>query len=546
MPSLSQSLEGKDLGHIQMVAELWGIELRAKDARQAIQQLCQSVLQADLVKEVVEALPEEARKALGELRAGQGRLPWGPFTRRYGELRELGPAKRDKLEPHRNPISTSERLWYRGLFGRAFFDTAQGAREFAYIPDDLLAMLPIAKAGDEEPFGRPARPAERAVVWAANDHILDETCTLLAARRADLDEEELAEVQEWRGPPKVLAALLEAAGILGSDGQPIPEATRAFLEAERGEALGTLAAAWLQSESFDELRQLPGILAEGKWRNNPVQTRRWILGSLSQSAGKEWWSLPALIADVKARRPDFQRPAGDYDSWYLRDEASGEFLRGFAHWDQVDGALISYAVRGPLHWLGAVDLAGPEEEAKASAFRFSDWAEALLEGKAPKGLAKENESIVIDSQGQIQVPRLAPRAIRYQVARFCDWEAPKRGVYRYRVHAASLERARAKGLEVKQLLGLLKAHSESPLPPNLLQALQRWDKQGTQAKMGEMLVLRVRSAAMLKALRGSRAARYLGEPLGPNAIQVKAGAKRNVLQVLTELGYLGKFEEDEE
>jgi hypothetical protein len=138
-----------------------------------------------------------------------------------------------------------------------------------------------------------------------------------------------------------------------------------------------------------------------------------------------------------------------------------------------------------------------------------------------------------------------PRAVRYQVARFCDWEAPKRGVYRYHVHAASLERARAQSLEVAQLLKLLRAHSASPLPPNLLQALQRWDKQGTQAKMGATLVLRVSSAAMLKALRASRAARYLGRPLGPNAIEVKAGAQRHVLQALTELGYLGKFEEEE-
>jgi hypothetical protein len=60
--------------------------------------------------------------------------------------------------------------------------------------------------------------------------------------------------------------------------------------------------------------------------------------------------------------------------------------------------------------------------------------------------------------------------------------------------------------------------------------------------MDPMLVLRLSEAAALKALRESRAARYLGEPLGPNAVEVKAGAAKNVLAVLMELGYLGELE----
>ena len=58
---------------------------------------------------------------------------------------------------------------------------------------------------------------------------------------------------------------------------------------------------------------------------------------------------------VHQQQPDFQRPAGDYDSWFLRDQQSGEFLRGFEHWDEVDGALLRYLICGPLHWLGGVD-----------------------------------------------------------------------------------------------------------------------------------------------------------------------------------------------
>jgi hypothetical protein len=107
-----------------------------------------------------------------------------------------------------------------------------------------------------------------------------------------------------------------------------------------------------------------------------------------------------------------------------------------------------------------------------------------------------------------------------------------------------LEAARGQGLKIQQLLNLLKAQSALALPPNLLQALKRWEQHGSQARLSGMLVLRVHSAAALKALRASRAARYLGEPLGPAAVSVKAGAAKQVLQALMELGYLGELEEE--
>ena len=133
---------------------------------------------------------------------------------------------------------------------------------------------------------------------------------------------------------------------------------------------------------------------------------------------------------------------------------------------------------------------------------------------------------------------------RYLVARFCSWESPKRDIYRYRIGAQALDAARQQGLEVRQLLALLKANIEGNLPPNLLRALERWQQHGTQAHLEPMLVLRLSSTAALKALRESRAARYLGEPLGPNAVAVKSGAADKVMQALTEMGYLGEWEEE--
>ncbi len=542
MPGLAQSLEGHDLGHLLIVAESWGIPLQAASARGAIEQLSE-LLPAKAANP--ENLNEEIKPALDELAAAGGRLPWAKLTRKFGELREMGAARRDKEQPQRQPISITEELWYRGLIGRAFFDSPQGPLEFAYIPDEMLAVLPLGAMAGSGTLGRPARPEERAVVSAASDKILDEACTLLAGLRLRLHDEQLAAAENWETPPAILKAWLRAAGILDASGQPNPKATRQFLEAGRGLALVQLAQAWLQSAQFNELRLMPELVAEGNWENDPLSTRTKVLEFARSAPPGQWWSISALIADVKAQQPDFQRPAGDYDSWYLRPAAGGEYLRGFEHWDAVDGALLAFVLRGPMRWLGLVDIAAPAEGKPPAAFRWSAWAKDLLAKRAPKGLQVESLKLKVDSRGIISVPRLAPRAVRYQVARFASWLLIKAEPYQYQLTAPSLETARKQGLKVQQLLNLLKAHSAAALPPNLLQALKRWEQHGSQARLSGMLVLRVHSAAALKALRASRAARYLGEPLGPAAISVKAGAGKQVLQALMELGYLGELEEEE-
>jgi hypothetical protein len=346
----------------------------------------------------------------------------------------------------------------------------------------------------------------------------------------------------------VLVELLDIAGLLDAEGIPQPEPARAFLEASRGEALALLARAWLHSERFNELRLLPGLAAEGDWKNDPLRARQAVLDFLSTLPPTEntpeppFWSLGSFVAAVRQAYPDFQRPAGDYESWYVRDQASGEFLRGFEHWEAVDGALIRYLITGPMHWLGMVDLASFEAEAPAppAAFRLSAWAPGLLTGANPPALPPENASLKVASDARLYVSRRTPRSARYQLARFCAWDGEDEDGYRYRLAPSALERARKQGLRTSHLLALLRRHAAS-VPPNLARALDRWEEQGAEARLEQLLVLRVSAPEVLQALRGSRAARFLGAPLGPAAIIVKPGAWEKVIAVLAELGYLGEM-----
>jgi len=545
MPNLIKSLQSHDLGYLRILATLWGLQLSATEVREAVDQLAPELRNMQLVAEILDSLPNEARQALDDLLRNGGRLPWPQFTRQYGSVREMGPGRRDRERPYLKPVSPAEVLWYRALVARAFFDSQTGPEEFAYIPEDLIALMSPPQ-GNTVPFlGHGAAPREYTHEILVSDRILDDCCTLLAALRMGFPAGDVDQVA-YLGTIShtVLRELLDAAGFLDENGAPRPELTRLFLEASRGESLVKLVQAWLHNPTFNELRLIPGLSFEGEWQNDPLQTRQFLLDCLSKLPKNTWWSLNAFISAIQQQSPDFQRPAGDYDSWFIRDQSTGNFLRGFEHWEAVDGALIRFIITKLLHWLGLLDLAMPTPTARAgqpvvSAFRWSKWGEALLKGTAIERLPIEDQRIQVNSEASLFVPRLVPRPIRYQVARFCDWEEEREDGYRYHITPGSLERARQQGLFVSHLLALFRRHALA-IPPSLYTALERWEQHGSQASLTNLLVLRLGSPEILQELRASRANRFLGDPLGPTAVVVKPGAWKKVLKILAEMGYLGE------
>ncbi|MFZ5857805.1 MAG: helicase-associated domain-containing protein [Chloroflexota bacterium] len=532
MPDLLASLHPHDLGHLRIVAELWGLELDSREHDAAAEELSAALLDPELVRETLDVLPANARPALDALLAARGRVPWAEFARRFGEIREMGAGKRDREHPHRKPVSAAEMLFYRGILDRAFFDTDKGTQEFAYIPDDLLEILKHeGHKGNEgntaEVFGRPATPVEKAFEIPANDHILDDATTLLAALRIGRTN--------WQFVQQ-LPALLHAAKILKKN-VPQAEAVKRFLEAPRFEALSMLVEAWKSSPTFDELRLIPSIVCEGEWTNDPRETRQTLLNFLNAIPQYQWWSFPAFLRDLKLKHPDFQRPAGDYDSWFIKRASDGQYLRGFAYWDSVDGALVRFLIQ-TMHWLGLADLAAPEEGKEFTAFRIKSKVESQKSGDLRPSTLDKNGKVVISSSGKISVERFASRAIRYQIARFCEWDEPKADDYIYHVSARSLKHATEQELKAEQLLSLLVKVTKSNVPPALVKALKRWEANGTEARAESQTILRVSRPEVLEELRKSKAARFLGEPLGPTTVIVKSEAVPKIAAALAELGVL--------
>jgi hypothetical protein len=531
MPDLIASLQKQDLGQLHIIAGFWGLELESTELDSALEELSASLLDLEAVTETLEILSPEARAALTALVEAGGKMEWVVFARAHGEIREMGPGKRDREQPHRKPISAAEILFYYGLLAKAFFDSPKGSQEFAYIPDDLLEALETlgmeaaepAELPKGDPLGRPATPVEKAFESPVTDHVLDEATTYLAALRINLDSNDLSAEKQNQ-----LQILLSTAGIIRNTA-PQPEAVKKFLEASRSDALNMLHQAWLESQTFDELRMIPTIICEGEWTHQPQITREFLVNLIEAIPQGKWWSVTAFVKAIKDKYPDFQRPAGDYDSWFIKRTSDGQFLRGFAYWDQVDGALIKYVIQ-ILHWLGRVDLASAEEGGPFTSFRLTPFVEKNdVQGR-----------VIVTSNGRITVSRNFSRAARYQIARFCEWEGEKGDDFLYLVTVKSLQLASQQGLKAEQLLAMLVKYTNGSIPPPMVKALKRWEANGTEARVESLLVLRVSRPEVLEEMRASRAGKFLSEILSPTAVVVKEGAIHNVMAALAELGLLAE------
>ena len=536
MPDLLHRLRTHDLGFMKIVALMWGFDLNAPDARSALPELTKRMLDPDMVGEIVSSLPDETRSALDALVINEGWMPWSRFTRNFGNLREMGPGKRDREKPYLEPVSPAEDLWYRGMIGRDFLRREGSLQECAYVPDDLLPLLPEVTPIGPQPPGRPASPGESAIKIPVSDRILDHTCTLLAALRLE-DPKRSPALESWQPPMGFVHALLAAMKLITSSEQPVPEDARPFLEMPRGDALAWLVRNWRDSVLFNELRLMPGVICEGAWQNDPKEARDRILAWLSEIPEDIWWNLDSFIKAIYEREPDFQRPAGDFDTWLVRDADSGKSLNGIEHWHDVDGALIRYLITGPMHWLGLIDLASSAEGESIKAFRFSDESSQLLMGKPPENMPVEDQPIESFSDGKLTASTMTPRLARYQVSRFCLWidETPIK--YTYQLSPASLATATDQGLKITHLETLLNKYGEPP-PPSLLKAIHQWHKEGGQAKIRPGILLVVDTPEILQALRESPAGRFISDPLGPTSAIIFPGAVKKVSAALARLGYL--------
>jgi hypothetical protein len=539
--SLAQALTQHDLIVLRTIGEWWDEDLVGADKTTCIKRLTQRLTQPDIINEIAYLPPEEA-EALAELVKAGGRLPKGSFSRQFGEVRLMGPGWLEREEPWLDPIGPAEALWYRGLIYLAFDETAEETVEFFFVPSELYAQLATDIAATETavPPSLPVIEAPDKIRLGRSDAVDDLTAVLATAQNSPLQADRL----DWLTPllldpqpnrRSLLITLALEMDLLrqSEDGIRPTRAALNWLQQSREQQLRQLFDSWSNS-SWNELHQTPGLICEGSsWQNDPLLARTAVLDSLPHTG--EWHTVTDLINLIKSENPDFQRPTGNYDTWYIRDTASDAYITGFSNWDLVEGRLLRFLIEGPMFWLGLIDLAASGD----GRFRLSDRALSWLADQ-PAPSDEVTVPLVVQPDASVLAPFNANRYQRFQLARISEAAAVIAGKpFVYRLTPNSLSQARAQGINPQRIIDFLTVTSGRPLPPSVRRAIERWATEGTEARLESVVILRVREAEILDKLRAnSKTAPMLGESLGPLATAVRPGQWSQLRAAAAQLGLL--------
>lgn len=562
MVDLEQALSEHHLLVLRVIGEWWELDVERLDKAQCAAVIARKLRTINLPQELAFMQQEEAA-ALRALAAAGGRLPVAVFSREHGDVRQMGPARLEREEPWLDPASPAEALWYCGLLYRRFDETEEGLVEFFYLPLELQQQLGGAAQPPAQPTVvreappsaaatlRPSAPQSAATAepdwWVAapaettpaETTAVDDLATLLAfAQRGGLIEGDASAVEAWLLDPTparaaLLVTLARELGLLRrSEGRLIPARPAvAWLEGGREVQLRALAEAWSGS-GWNELRHVPTLRCEGSsWENDPLTARAALLDLLPRRP--DWFSVAGFCAHLKRVNPDFQRPDGNYDTWYIRDTADNRFLRGFESWDQVEGRLVAYTFHGPLHWLGLVELG---EGAARLTERAVDWLR-----DAPPPAPETMLPLLVQPDASILAPLQASRYARFQIMRVAEPDPVQPGKpYVYRLTPRALQAATEQGIVPQRVLQFLsEAGGNRPLPPGLQRAVERWAERGAEARLQQVVVLRVQAAEVLDKLRQNPKTRpFIGESLGDLAAVVRREDYRKLQQLAAQLGLL--------
>ncbi|MGV2435098.1 MAG UNVERIFIED_CONTAM: helicase-associated domain-containing protein [Anaerolineae bacterium] len=185
-----------------------------------------------------------------------------------------------------------------------------------------------------------------------------------------------------------------------------------------------------------------------------------------------WFAIDDLIYAIKDADPDFQRPDGNYNNWYIKDR-EGKYLSGFESWNTVEGALIDFVITSTLYWLGLVDRA-PDSA------RLTAYGRASLQMEAWPQPNEESEAIIVQADNSILASRKLSRIDRFQLARFTSWEVAPSLMsgqpYLYRLTPDGLSAAEAQGIEVAHITAFIKRAAQlATVPAHVEQLLQNWE-----------------------------------------------------------------------
>lgn len=555
MRSLKKTLQDNDLALLPVLAGRWDVDIKNLQTPAIIDALEKAMLDPARAEKIWETLNEDQRGTLQALISSGGKMLASMFTRMFGEIRTMGAAQIEREKPHLQPASSAEALFYRGLIAQAYEQADAGARAMIYVPDDLKQILPLHKTSYDDLEDAPLEQhvtvealEEVTNAKQADTSLVDDMTSLLAylqlhaptlegGQFSPAHQEVLLSYMLTPGEIRLnflLALGVSADLIVIDEGKAHTKRAeiRRWLSEKRAQQVQDLAEAWRNSLSYRELWHVSGLHPEPTgWQYDPVVARGAMINFVGEMAPEsDWWSLDAFIEAIKHTDPDFQRPGGDYSSWYIRND-EGDYLQGFESWDAVEGALLEFYITGPMHWLGLVDLAD-------EAARLTAYGRAFLEIIPWPAPQEAEDNVNVQADGTLLVSRRVSRLDRFQVARFTTWGASG-DPYHYKIDAAAMSQATKQGINAGHITTFItRSLGDKPIPPTIKRLLEGWQSgPATHVTVEQVLVLRTTAPETLNLLLDTPALRrYLGAQLGPMAVIVRPGQWEALREALAEAG----------
>jgi len=551
MRTLRQCLLDADPTLLRVIASRWSIDPTGLKPRDLMAQLETALGDPARSSQRLDQLSAPERDALRVLLSAGGMLPVPSFTQRFGAIRLFGPARLEREQPWRTPANAAESLWYLGWLYRGFEQLPNGTmREVFIAPNELMPLLPLLKisATKVEPLSIAPTPDQ---VQSRGETLVDDLCTLLSylhnnfarvqgrstatALRITLTPQ-LRDVDAARFDLALhLAERARLIKIVGQRLRPDAKPSTDWLKATGSDQLRQLFETWRNDASWSDLQHTSSLQIERAVSINQdaVAVRAAVLDALRAAVPNAWHTIDALLQRLKSQSPDFLRT--DFDTDYIRDTRSGEYLRGINAWERVEGALIRSLLSGPLFWLGTLDL---DEIAQPSAFRLTSTGATLLGFDVDQPLIKPTQHFVVRADAVIEVAA-SRRYDRFQLARVAELIGLDGADYRYRLTPSSLARAASQKIDAPKVLDFLTRAQGQGVPPSLSKAIQRWAGKGTEVKVERAIIVRVKDAAILKRLQESPKTRNISiEPLGPTAARINEKDWPKLVSILAEAGVL--------
>lgn len=466
----------------------------------------------------------------------------------------------------------AETLYYRGLVCIVYDKSSTGMQAFIAVPRDLASVLPSHETGydlsqadeDDQFFEDEAEeatsPDEVTPLYQADTTIVDDLTTVLAyLQMYDVPREgrsigsfhrQALEGYLLGGAdiPRIalIIALISKLGLATSVEEdddeetrflkPVPNKVRRWLDDPRTKQVTSLITAWHETTEFNELGYLPHLTIEtASPPNDPTLARQAVQKQLAEIKPDSWFSIESVVDAIRQKDPDFQRPAGDYDSWYIRDTETDEYLMGFEHWDLVDGGMLEGVLTAPMLWLGMADFG---ESSHGPMLKLTAYGKAYFGMQAYPDVPDPEKKLVIESDGTILISRHVSRYDRFQLARFTDWDMPGEP-FEYRLSAQSLDRAAEAGIRAEHVRSFLSSRTEADLPKMIVNLLDQLERGSEDAMLlSRLVVLETATAGQLQdILSVPELRRFLGSRLGERAIVVREDQWEEFLQTLNNLGY---------